>query len=239
MKFKDNISFITYLTSPEMYGKLAVSMSTESGCPPTFDFYFKNSSKDIPSEVEDKLHNILYDHFFYAEDYSHISDYSFELVNNNGILEMVNSVYSSNHSFEEDAIKSSIRNYLEDELFERYTLSLRISGAYGKNGKEEVINVESFYLAQFDENDKEIECLDEIYKSELLSKIINWAEGFSEDSSAGEYEFDTFDIDLHISYSEQYETSCYFSEESKSTLIDLSRLEVDPEDAVEFEVSFK
>lgn len=36
MKFKDNISFITYLTSPDMYGKLAVSMSTESGCPSTF-----------------------------------------------------------------------------------------------------------------------------------------------------------------------------------------------------------
>ncbi len=237
MKFKDNISFITYLTYPEMYGKLAVSMSTESGCPPTFDFYFKNSSKDIPSEVEDKLHNILYDHFFYAEDYSHISDYSFELVNNNGILEMVNSVYSSNHSFEEDAIKSSIRYYLEDELFERYTLSLQFSGAYGKKSKE-TMNVKSFYLAQFDENDKEIECLDEIYKSELLSKIINWAEGESEDSSAGEYEFDTFDIDLHISYSEQYETDCYFIEESKSELIDLSILEVDPEDAEEFEISF-
>lgn len=236
MKFKDNISFITYLTSPEMYGKLAVSMSTESGCPPSFDFYFKNSSKDITSEVEDKLNNILYDHFFYADNYSHISDYSFELVNNNGILEMVNSVYSSNHSFEEDAIKSSIRNYLEDELFERYTLSLHFSGAYGK---EETMKVKSFYLAQFDENDKEIQCLDENYKSELLSVIINWAEGFSEDSSAGEYEFDTFDIDLHISYSEQYETNCYFSEESKSTLIGLSRLEVDPEDAEEFEVSFE
>jgi hypothetical protein len=236
MKFKDNISFITYLTSSEMYGKLSVSMSTDSGCPPTFDFYFENSSKDIPSEVEDKLHNILYNNFFYAEDYSHISDYSFELVNNNGILEMVNSVYSSNHSFEEDAIKSSIRNYLEDELFERYTLSLHFSGTYGK---EETMNVESFYLAQFDENDKEIECLDENYKSELLSVIINWAEGFSEDSSSGEYEFDTFDIDLHISYSEQYETSCYFCEESKSELIDLSRLEIDPEDAEEFEVSFK
>lgn len=238
MKFKDNISFITYLTSPEMYSKLSVSMSTESGCPPTFDFYFKNSSKDIPSEVEDKLHNILYDHFFYADNYSRISDYSFELVNNNGILEMVNPVYSSDHSFEEDAIKSSIRYYLEDELFERYTLSLQFSGAYGKNSKE-TMNVKSFYLAQFDENDKEIACLDEIYKSELLSVIINWAEYYSEDSSGGEYEFDTFDIDLHISYSEQYETNCYFSEESKSTLIGLSSLEVDPEDAVEFEVEFE
>jgi hypothetical protein len=239
MKFKDNISFITYLTSSEMYGKLAVSMSTESGCPPSFDFYFKDNIKDIPRVVKDTLHNILYDHFFYADNYSHISEYSFELVNNNGILEMVNSVYSSNHSFEEDAIKSSIRYYLEDELFERYTLSLHFSGAYGKNGKEEVINVESFYLARFDENDKEIECLDEIYKSELLSKIINWAEGESEDSSRGEYEFDTFDLDLHISYSEQYETNCDFIEESKSELIDLSSLEVDPEDAVEFEVEFK
>jgi hypothetical protein len=239
MKFKDNISFITYLTSPKKYGKLSVSMSTESGCPPSFDFYFKNSSKDIPSEVEDKLHNILYDHFFYAEDNSHISEYSFELVNNNGILEMVNSEFSSNHSFEEDAIKSSIRYHLEDELFERYTLSLHVSGAYGKNGKEEVINVKSFYLAQFDDNDEEIECLDEIYKSELLTKIMNWAESESEDSSRGEYEFDSFDLDLHISYSEQYETSCYFIEESKSTLIGLSSLDIDPEDAVEFEVSFK
>jgi len=239
MKFKDNISFITYLTSPEMYGELTVSMSTESGCPPSFDFYFEDNIKEIPSDVEDKLHNILYDYFFYAEHYSHISEYSFELVNNNGILEMVNSEFSSNHSFEEDTIKSSIRYYLEDELFERYTLSLHFSGAYGKNGKEEVFNVKSFYLAQFDENDKEIECLDENYKSELLSKIMNWAEGESEDSSGGEYEFDTFDLDLHISYSEQYETSCYFSEESKSELIDLSILEVDPEDAEEFEVKFK
>ena len=237
MKFKDKISFITYLTSPEMYGELTVSMSIESGCPPTFYFYFEDNIKDIPRVVRDTLYNILYDHFFYAEDYSHISDYSFELVNNNGILEMINSVYSSNHSFEEDAIKSSIRNYLEDELFERYTLSLQFSGAYGKNGKE-TMKVKSFYLAQFDENDKEIECLDENYKSELLSVIINWAEYYSEVSSAGEYEFDTFEIDLHISYSEQYETSCYFSEESKSTLIGLSSLEVDPEDAEEFEISF-
>ena len=237
MKFKDNISFITYLTSPEMYGELTVSMSTESGCPPTFYFYFEDNIKDIPRVVRDTLHNILYDHFFYADQYSNLSKSSFELVNNNGILEMVNSVYSSNHSFEEDAIKSSIRYYLEDELFERYTLSLQFSGAYGKKSKE-TMNVKSFYLAQFDENDKEIECLDEIYKSELLSKIINWAEGESEDSSAGEYEFDTFDIDLHISYSEQYETDCYFIEESKSELIDLSILEVDPEDAEEFEISF-
>ena len=238
MKFKDKISFITYLTSPEMYGKLTVSMSTESGCPPTFYFYFEDNIKDIPRVVRDTLHNILYDHFFYADNYSHISDYSFELVNNNGILEMVNSVYSSNHSFEEDAIKSSIRYYLEDELFERYTLSLRISGEYGKNGKEEVINVDSFYLARFDENDKEIEFLDENYKSELLSKIINWAEGESEDSSSGEYEFDTFDIDIHISYDDKYETDCYFIEESKSELIDLSIIEVEPEDAIEFEVEF-
>jgi hypothetical protein len=234
MKFKDNISFITYLTSPEMYGELTVSMSTESGCPPTFYFYFEDNIKDIPRVVRDTLYNILYDHFFYAEDYSHISDYSFELVNNNGILEMVNSVYSSNHSFEEDAIKSSIRNDLEETLFKNYTLNIQLSGTYGK---KESINIESFYLGKIDKNGVETEYNDvkDKYKKKLKASLNSWAEYYSEESSGGEYEFDTYELDIHISYDKQYETSCYFSEESKSTLIGLSRLEVDPEDAEELE----
>jgi hypothetical protein len=44
MKFKDNISFITYLTYPEMHGKVELSMSTESCCPPTFMLKFTTTA---------------------------------------------------------------------------------------------------------------------------------------------------------------------------------------------------
>jgi hypothetical protein len=244
MKFKDKISFITYLTSPEMYGKLTVSMSTESGCPPTFDFYFENRTKELPIKVRNVLHKILYDNFCYISIFDYMFKYIsysyFELVNNNGILEMVNSVYRSNHSFEESQIKSSLRKDLEGTLFKNYTLSIKLSGTYGKYGRKETVEVESFYLAKFDKNGEETEYNDvkDKYKNKVKDSLSSWAAEFSEISSRGEYILDSYEFDIHISYDDKYETDCYFIEESKRELIDLSIIEVEPEDAIEFEVEF-
>jgi hypothetical protein len=233
MKFKDKISFLTYLTSPENYGDLTVEYEGSMGSYGEITLKFNNSEKVIPKIISDTLYEIIDFDFLNSdkvESYPNIDSQSYTFSHNEGVLDIIEGSYSTGHSYEEDEIKAQLKELLDDILFDDYSVSLTITGTYKGYNKEPTLLVEEFYLGIFDENDNETNYDDvgDFYKNRILDSLVEWAVDFSELSSSGEYVFERYSIQLNeCGHYEDFDSSYYFGEENNSPLIDISVLEVD------------
>lgn len=246
MKFKDKISFLTYLTSPENFGDLNVEYEGSMGSYGEIKLWFKNSEKVIPKSIEDKLYEIIDIDFLNSdkiENYPNIDSQSYTFSNLDGVIDISDGSYSTAHSFEEDEIRTQLKELLDEILFDDYSISLTISGTYKGYNKEPTLSVEDFYLGVFDENDEETNYDDvgDYYKNRILDSLVEWAVDFSESSSSGEYVFENYSIQLNeCGHYEDFDSSYYFGEESNSPLLDLSILEVDDDEiSEEIEIDFQ
>lgn len=246
MKFKDKISFLTYITSTENYGDLNVEYEGSMGSYGEIKLWFKNSEKVIPKSIEEKLYEIIDFDFLNSdkiENYPNIDSQSYTFSNIDGVIDISNGSYSTAHSFEEDEIGTQLKELLDNILFEDYSISLTISGTYAGYNKEPTLVVEDFYLGVFDENDEETNYDDvgDYYKNRILDSLVEWAVDFSESSSSGEYDFENYSIQLNeCGHYEDFDSSYYFGEESNSPLLDLSVLEVDDDEiSEEIEIDFQ
>ena len=64
MKFKDKITFLTCITSPENYGDLTVEYEGSMGSYGEITLKFNNSEKVIPKIISDTLYEIIDFDFF-------------------------------------------------------------------------------------------------------------------------------------------------------------------------------
>jgi hypothetical protein len=241
MKFKDKISFLTYVTSPENYGDLTVELNAYMGSYGEIVLAFKNSDKELPARLYEKVYSIIDEEFLHSpkiEYYNNI-DYQknvFSLVD--GVVDVTDGHYSTIHSYEEDEIENQLKELLDDILYDDYSVSLTITGTYKKYNKEPTLLVEEFYLGIIDENDNEIKYDDvnDYFKNRILDSVVEWAVDFSESSSSGEYVFESYSIQLNeCGRYEDFDSSYYFGEESNSPLLDISVLQ-DKKDEVSEEV---
>lgn len=233
-KFKDKISFLLYVTSPENYGKLKIRFSEVDYGAIDLSIYPVDSSKKLPSNIYDTLHDIIWYHFYdttelLGHSYLEISESEFILQNNAGELEIVASSFSSSHDFEKEIIIEQLSELLKEVLQREFMLTIHIAGSY-KSIKE--IKIVSYYLTDYDQNgiEREIADKDGLIKSSLIQSISSWAKSFSDESSNGEYDFDEFDLDCSISSYPKMDTWCNFYEESKGELLDISVLEIKQEE---------
>ena len=229
-KFKDKISFLTYLTSNENYGRIKVQFSEADYGSVDLSIYPLDSSKSLPENIYDTLYDILWYHFYdtiellgYSND--NISNSEFIIQNINGELEMILSSFEGSHECEEYEMISQIKSLLLATVEREYFLVLDISGSYNdlSNAK-----AKTFYLGQYYDGaeDTAIPDDDEALKGKVIEAIVLWAKNFSEESSGGEYEFEEFHLDFSIGSYRNHDTWCHFSEESKGSLIDISVLNI-------------
>jgi hypothetical protein len=241
MKFKDKISFLTYLTSPENYGDLTVEYEGSMGSYGEIKLKFNNSEKELHAKLFDKVYHLMHFNFLHSpkiEHYDNIDSQSYTFSHNEGVLDIIEGSYSTGHSYEEDEIETQLKELLDDILFDDYSVSLTITGTYKGYNKEPTLVVEEFYLGVFDENDNETNYDDvgDYYKNRILDSLVEWAVDFSESSSRGEYEFETFSIQLNeCGHFEDFDSCYYFCEGSGSPLLDISVLE-DEEDEISEEI---
>lgn len=230
MKFKDQISFLIYLTSNENFGPLHVQFSEQDYGSIDLSIYPVNSSKSIPEYIYDKLYDIIWYHFYDTTEllgYSNnnITNSEFTIRNNNGELEMILSSFKGSHEYEEYEMISQIKSLLLKTVGREYFLVLNIWGSYDvlKNAK-----VETYYLGQYNEGAEDTSIPDEdgALKVKVLETITSWAKNFSEESSGGECEFEEFHLDFSIGSYSNHDTWCNFLEESKGDLIDISVLNI-------------
>lgn len=243
MKFKDKISFLTYLTSPENYGDLTVEFEGSMGSYGEIRLKFNNSEKVIPKIISDILYEIIDFDFLNSdkvESYPNIDSQSYTFSHNEGVLDIIEGTYSTGHSHEEDEVQTQLKELLDDILFDDYSVSLSITGTYKVYNKESTLLVEQFYLGVFDENDNETNYDDvgDYYKNRILDSLVSWAADFSESSSRGEYVFENFSIQLNeCGHFEDFDSSYSFGEESTSPLLDISVFE-DVKDGEVIEIHF-
>lgn len=239
MKFKDKISFLTNLTSPENYGDLTVEYEGSMGSYGEIKLWFKNSEKVIPKSIEEKLYEIIDFDFLNSdkiENYPNIDSQSYTFSHIDGVIDIINGSYSTAHSFEEDEIGTQLKDLLDDILFEDYSISLTITGTYKRYNKEPTLVVENFYLGVFDKNDDETDYDDagDYYKNQILDRLVAWAVDFSESSSGGEYVFENYSIQLNeCGHYNDFDSDYYFGEVRSSPLLDISVLEDDEDDISE------
>lgn len=230
MKFKDQITFVKYVTSNENYGPIKVQFhgTAELSISPI------ESSKSIPKNINDALYYIIWYYFFDTTDLlghsNHNISYSeFTLQNQNGELEMVDSFYNFSHHDDKDEMIGQIKEELNTVLNREYMLTIHFNRKY-VSGKE--IKLKEYYLAYYDadEIEKEIEDHSGNIKSTLIDSLSTWAKEYSNKMSGGEYDYDEFELDLSISSYPDMDTWCNFYEESKGNLIDLSVLSIKNEE---------
>ncbi len=241
MKFKDKISFLTYVTSPENYGDLTVELNAYMGSYGEIVLNFKNSEKELPARLYDKVYSIIDEEFLHSpkiEYYDNIDYQKYIFSHVDGVVDVTDGHYSTVHSYEEDEIENQLKELLDDILFDDYSVSLSINGTYKGYNKEPTLVVEQFYLGVFDENDNETNYDDvgDYYKNRILDSLVSWAADFSKSSSRGEYEFETYSIQLNeCGHYEDFDSSYYFCEGSGYPLLDISVLE-DEEDEISEEI---
>ncbi|MEY4459002.1 MAG: hypothetical protein RIT38_207 [Bacteroidota bacterium] len=230
MKFKDKISFLSYLTLNENYGPLKIQFSEQDYGSVELSIYPLNFSKSIPENIYDTLYDIIWYNFYDTTEllgYSNnnISNSEFTIQNNNGELEIIGAEFSSSHDFEKDVMIEQLTELLQELLLQEFMLSIHMSGLY--NSIED-IKIKSYYLSYYDQNEIECEVVDNdgSIKSIVVQSISSWAKSFSYESSNGEYEFDEFDLNISISSYANMDTWCNFYEESNCSHIDLSVLEI-------------
>lgn len=230
MKFKDKISFLTYLTSNENLGPLNVQFSEQDYGSIDLSIYPVDSSKSIPENIYDKLYDIIWYHFYDTTELlghsnNNIINSEFTIQNNDGELEMILSSFKGSHEYEEYEMISQIKSLLLKTVGREYFLVLNIWGSYDdlKNAK-----VETYYLGQYNVGAEDTSIPDEDgeLKAKVLVTITSWAKNFSEESSGGEYEFEVFHLDFSIGSYQNHDTWCRFNEESRGALIDISILEI-------------
>ena len=234
MKFKDKISFLSYLTSEEQYGTIHISFSLEDYSGMVLTISTSDTSKVIPENIHKVLYDIIWYHFYDTIDllgYSNtsIDDSEFTLQNINGELEMTSSSFSGSHEYEKDEMASQIKSLLLEIVKQEYFLVLDISGIYDDISK---LKVQTYYLGQFDQEDvdTDISDVDGNLRSRIIESIVKWAKNYSERCSGGEYTFDEFYLDFSVGSYENSDTWCNFSENSKGSLVDLSVLEINEEE---------
>jgi len=224
MKFKDKISFLTYLTSPENYGDLTVELRASNGSYGEIVLTFKNAEKELPARLYDKVYSIIDGEFLRSpkiECYDNIDDQTYVFSHVNGVVNITDGSYYTGHSYEEDEIETQLRELLNDILFDNYSISLSITGTYKGYNKEPTLLVKEFYLGIFDENDneKDYDDVGDYYKNRILDSLVSWAADFSESSSGGEYEFESYSLQLNeCGHYEDFDSSYYFWEECDSPL---------------------
>ncbi len=177
MKFKDKISFLTYLTSPENYGDLTVEYEGSMGSYGEITLKFNNSEKVIPKIISDTLYGIIDFDFLNSdkvESYPNIDSQSYTFSHKEGVLDIIEGSYSTGHSYEEDEIETQLKELLDDILFDDYSFSLTITVTYKGYNKEPTLLVKEFYLGIFDENDNEIKYDDvnDYYKNRILDSLV-------------------------------------------------------------------
>lgn len=238
-KFKDKISFLSYLTSDEQYGPINISFSLEAYQGMILTIEPADMSKVLSENIYEVLYDIIWYHFYDTIDllgYSHddIEDSEFTLQNNNGELEMTSSSFNGSHEYETDEIIAQIKSLMSDIIKTEYFLVLNISGLYEDISQ---INVASYYLGHYNDSgvDTDIPDDNENLKSKIIEAIFNWAKNYSEECSSGEYVFDEFSLDFSLGSYENTDTWCHFYEEGKGALVDLSVLEINPEE-IEIEI---
>lgn len=239
MKFKDKISFLSYLTSEEQYGPINISFSLEDYQGMILTIEPTNTKKVLPDNIYEVLYDIIWYHFYDTIDllgYSNddIDDSEFTLQNKNGELEMTSSVFSGSHEYETNEMVEEIKSIIFDIVKVDYFLVLDISGKYDHPSK---VEIQTYYLGQFNEENVDTDIPDQngILKSRIIESILKWTKNYSYKCSSGEYDFDEFSLDFSVGSYENTDTWCHFYEESKGALVDLSVLEINPEE-IELEV---
>ena len=238
-KFKDQISFITYVTAEEQYGPLDISFSHEEYVGMVLTITPNNTNKVIPKNIYDKLYDIIWYNFYdnfdllgYSAD--NIYHSQFTLQNNKGDLDMTSSAFSGSHEYETNEMVEEIKSILFDIVKVDYFLVLDISGKYDDPSK---IEIQTYYLGQFNEENEDADIPDQNgnLKTRIIESILKWTKNYSYKCSSGEYDFDEFSLDFSVGLYENTDTWCHFYEESIGALVDLSVLEINPEE-IEIEV---
>lgn len=200
MKFKDKISFLTYMTSPENYGDLTVEKTYSLGSYNEMVLTFKNSEKELPSRLYDKVYSIIDEDFLHSpkiEFYDSIDNQKYVFSHVDGVVDVTDGSYSTGHSYEEDEIEAQLKELLDEILFQDYVISISISGKYLNYGVTDLV-IEKFYLGVIGENDEE-SAFDDIgdkYKTQIFKSLVEWVIDFSNSSSHGEYVFESFSLEI-------------------------------------------
>ncbi len=230
-KFKDRISFLSYLTSPENYGDLTLEYRGSNGSYGEIVLTFQNKDKVLDPRVEDKLYQMLKFDFLESskiEIYTNIDSqtYTFGIVN--GALDIKEGSYYTSHSYEEDEIEEELKEITDSILFENYTLTISITGTYAEFRKEPTLKIENFYLGIFDDQGTETTFydVDNLYKNQLVARLEEWANDFSERSSSSEYTFESYTLEIN-------DSTYYFIENCDYPLHEIEILEVDESETFE------
>jgi hypothetical protein len=232
MKFKDKISFLSYVVDPNNYGPIDICFSNLEFGQMELTIQPIENGKSLLAPIHDTLYDLFWFHFFDTVDLLEFSpnfDYqSFVLQLNNGELELANGNYSYSHDFENDEIQEELQDLLIDEIGQDYLAIIHISGRYNK---PEQLTINQYSISYFDDEDNEVDLEDEVgaIKNQVISSLITWAINYSENMTGGEYEFETFDLDFSISSYPNQDTWCHFNEECEGTIFDISVFEVNPE----------
>lgn len=233
MKFKDKISFLSYVVDPNNYGPIDICFSNLEFGQMELTIQPIENGKSLPAPFHDTLYDLFWFHFFDTVDLLEFSpnfDYqSFVLQLNHGELELANGNYSYSHNFENDEIQEELQDLLIDEIGQDYLAIIHISGRYNK---PEQLTINQYSISYFDDEDNEVDLVDEdgAIKNQVISSLITWAKNYSENMTGGEYEFETFDLDFSLSSDPDQDTWCNFNEECEGTIFDISIFEVNPEE---------
>ncbi len=232
MKFKDKISFLTYVVDPVNYGPIDICFSIEEYGQMELSINLIDSEKSLPVSIHDVLHDLFWFHFFDTVDLLEFSPnfdhQTFVLQLNKGELELSDGNCSCYHSYEEDEMQEELQDLLFEEIGQDYLAIVHISGRYDK---PEQLSIKQYNISYFDDEENEIDLEDEngSLKTRVIDSLIIWAQNYSENITGGEYEFETFDLDFSISSYPNQDTWCHFNEESDETIFDISVFEVNPE----------
>jgi len=240
MKFKDKISFLTYLTSPENYGDLTVEKTYSLGSYNEMVLTFKNSEKALPARLFDKVYSIIDEEFLHSpkiEFYDSIDNQTYVFSHVDGVVNVTDGSYSTGHSYEEDEIEAQLKDLLDEIIFQDYIISISISGKYLNYGVTDLV-IEKFYLGVIDEDEEEsvFDDIGDIYKNRILKSLVEWVIDFSNSSSHGEYDYESFSLEIdECGKYDNYDNYYSFGEISNYCLHGISVLE-DEEDEVSEEI---
>ncbi len=232
-KFKDSISFLSYVVDPNNYGPINICFSNLEYGEMDLSIQTIEKGKSIPEHIHDIIYDLFWFHFFDTVDLLEFSpnfDYqTFDLQLNKGELELSDGNYSYSHSYDEDEMQEELQELIFDVIGQDYLAIIQISGQYDKS---EQLTINQYSISYFDDQENEIDFVDENedLKKQVIDSLITWAKNYSENITEGEYEFETFELDFSISSYPNQDTWCHFNEKSKGTIFDISVFEVNPEE---------
>ena len=233
MKFKDKISFLSYVVDPNNFGPINICFSNLEYGQMELSIQPIENGKSLPGPIDEALYNLFWFHFFDTVDLLDFStnfDYqSFVLKFNKGELELSNGNYSYSHSYEEDEMQEEIQELLFKVLGQDFLAIIQFSGRYDT---PQQLSIKQYSISYFDGEENEFDLEDEngSIKKQVIDSLMTWAKNYSENMTGGEYEFETFDLDFSISSYPNQDTWCHFHEESEDTIFDISVFEVNPEE---------